>query len=87
MRTITACTHSVWRDSTHTQILCQVTTKEAGGPFPFNVMDGDPEPHGQQLWNDLVKGKYGLIAPYVPPTPPEDRASSSGLKSVGTQKL
>lgn len=78
---LTACTNPVWGDITHTQILCQVTTKEFGGPFPFNVMASDPEPHGRQLWKDLNGGKYGSIGDYVAGPP------KSAPKSVGTQKL
>lgn len=81
MRTITTVINPVWGDAAHTSIICQVTTKEAGGPHPFNAMANDPEPHGQQLWTDLYDGKYGLIGAYVAPPAP------SAAKSTGTQKL
>lgn len=55
----------VWADAACTQIICQVITSEAGGPYLFNVMPTDPEPHGRQLWKDLNNGKYGPIEPYV----------------------
>lgn len=81
MQTITAVSSPVWGDAAHTSIICQVTTKEAGGPYPFNAMASDPELHGQLLWKDLNAGKYGAIGAYVAP------AAQPAPKSAGTQKL
>ncbi|HLI22617.1 MAG TPA: hypothetical protein VKV32_15940 [Stellaceae bacterium] len=85
MRTITAVANPVWGDAAHTQIICQVTTKEAGGPHPFNAMASDPEPHGQLLWKDLIAGKYGAIGAYVAPAPqpaPKSQAAQPGPRVV-----
>lgn len=66
-RTIIGCTDPAWSNVAQTSIVCKVTTREAGGPFLFNAMESDPEPHGKQLWQDLIAGRYGPIAPYVAP--------------------
>lgn len=77
MTTITLVSNPVWGDALHTQILCQVTTKEAGGPYPFNAMATDPEEHGRELWEDLTGGKYGVIAAYVAPPAPAPKPAPS----------
>lgn len=69
-RTITSVTSPQWADNGHTQILCQVTTAEMGGPYPFGAMANDTTSHGKQLWTDLNNGRYGTIAAYVPPVLP-----------------
>jgi hypothetical protein len=68
MRTIVRAVDPTWGDAAETSIVCQVTTQEAGGPFPFNCMASDPELHGLRLWVDLTSGKYGPIRDYVAPS-------------------
>lgn len=79
MQTIIEATNPVWGEAAHTSITCQVTTKEAAGPYPFSATASDPEPHGQQLWKDLNAGKYGQIGAYVAlPPPAKSLAARSG---------
>lgn len=74
MLTVTKVSNPMWCDAAHTQIFCQVAFAEslgfdlpAGTSVPFNCMPSDPEPHGKQLWKDLITGKYGAISEYVAP--------------------
>lgn len=74
-RTITNVVNPVWSDAAHTSISCQISIVEQvdsreppGFLYYFNCRENDPELHGQQLWQDLIAGKYGPIAPYVTPT-------------------
>ena len=39
-------------------------------PVPFTASPDDPEPHGVQLFTDLILGKYGPIEDYAPPAKP-----------------
>ena len=48
-------------------IACEVTFTHLLNPVPFVAMDNDPEPHGRQLFADLVAGKFGAISLYAPP--------------------
>lgn len=66
--TITTVKNPSWVDAAQTAINCTLTTREAGD-IPFTAMATDPEPHAQAIWNDLMKGMYGPIAPYYGPVP------------------
>lgn len=37
------------------------------GPIPYSVLDGFGELEMQQIWDNLMAGEYGEIAPYSPP--------------------
>lgn len=39
------------------------------GWIPFTARPDDVEPHGVELYNNAISGKYGDIAPYVAPPP------------------
>lgn len=55
------------------QINCMVTFDNIGENLPFTAYKYDVEPHGVALYNALVAGTYGPIAPYVPPAPPPEQ--------------
>jgi hypothetical protein len=69
----------VFADAGHTIIDCLVEAVhddgtphckpngEKWGKLMFTATAYDPEPHGKQLYHDLIDGLYGEIAPYVPP--------------------
>jgi hypothetical protein len=84
MLTITNVSSPIWADAALTRIICQVKTKERGGPFAFAATAADRERHGQQLWKDLIAGEYGVISAYVAPPAPK---AAVPPKSTGTQKL
>lgn len=37
------------------------------GMIPYSVVDNFGEQQMQQIWDDLISGNYGPIAPYTPP--------------------
>jgi hypothetical protein len=57
-------------NETNTSINCDVKFDVFSDYLPFTSTSTDPEEYGRQLYADLQAGKYGPIAPYVPPTPP-----------------
>jgi hypothetical protein len=70
-RTIIAVSTPVYSSADKSTITCLVTFEEIG-QHPYTAAAHDPYPHGQQLWADLLAEKYGVIAPYVQPTPTAD---------------
>jgi hypothetical protein len=46
----------------HSAITCMAKFAEFAAPIPFSASADDPEPHGRQLFADLVAGKYGAVA-------------------------
>ena len=39
-----------------------------GKTYPYTSSSEDDAPYGQQLWADLISGKYGTVAPYIAPS-------------------
>jgi len=70
MFTIVEVKNPVYGNAEETHIECQVKFEEFDRFHPFGANEWDPEPHGQQIYNNLKAGKYGPIAPYVPPVVP-----------------
>jgi hypothetical protein len=58
-----------------------VKFEELDAEIGFGATSFDPMPYGVELYNNAVAGLYGPIAPFVPPTEPEQPSSS------GTQTL
>ena len=48
-------------------INCNVLFEGFSDYLPFNATSYDPEPYGVELYNQLVAGVWGPVAPYVPP--------------------
>lgn len=60
-----------WANAEHTMIDCEITTSQFGDEvLPFAASPNDVEAHGRAIFADLVAGKYGPIAEYVPPPEP-----------------
>jgi hypothetical protein len=58
---------------------------EFANPLPFTAIPGDPEPYGQMLYYNAMRGDYGPIGPYVPPPSPapvDSQPPSSGLQTL-----
>ncbi|WP_431638386.1 tail fiber assembly protein [Enterobacter mori] len=55
---------------------CQVEI-EGLGLLPFSASKNDPELHGQQLYAELIAGKWGDIAAYTPPDEDEVAAQTA----------
>lgn len=78
MPTITAVKDPVYSRPDNNAIDCIITTEEFGD-IPFTATPGDLEPHGREIYQDLIHGKYGTIAPYTPPAPPPIKIPAQAL--------
>lgn len=69
---LTSLTNPQWANEARTSINCNITTSQFGDEvLPFTADQNDVEAHGRAIFADLVAGKYGPIAEYVPPPQPE----------------
>jgi hypothetical protein len=77
--TLTSLSSPRWANAEQTAIDCEITTSQFGAEIlPFTADQNDVEAHGRAIFADLVVGKYGPIAEYVPPPPePENTATES----------
>ena len=67
---LTSLTNPRWSNAAHTTIDCEITTSQFGSEIlPFTADLNDVESHGRAIFADIVAGKYGPIAEYVPPPP------------------
>jgi len=67
---LTSLTNPRWSNAAHTTIDCEITTSQFGSEILlFTADSNDVEPHGRAIFADIVAGKYGAIAEYVPPPP------------------
>ena len=68
---LTSLVFPCWANAEHTLIDCEITTSQFGDEvLPFTASPNDVEPHGRAIYADIVAGKYGPIAEYVPPPKP-----------------
>jgi hypothetical protein len=68
MLTVINITNPIYGNAEGTHINCQIQFEEFPNEIlPFGANEQDPEPHGKEIYKDLKSGKYGEIAPYVPP--------------------
>jgi hypothetical protein len=67
---IESVNNPIYANETNTAINCNVKFDTFPDYLPFTATPNDPEEYGRQLYADLQAGKYGPIAPYVPPPPP-----------------
>ena len=68
--TLTSLLNPRWVDAEQTMIDCEITTSQFGDEvLPFTASATDVEAHGRAIFADLVDGKYGPVAEYVPPAP------------------
>jgi len=83
---LTSLTNPIWSNAEHTAIDCLITTTQFGAEvLPFTADQNDVEAHGRAIFADLVAGKYGVIADYIPPVEPIQYSSQP--ISRGTQTL
>lgn len=69
--TLTSLKNPRWANAEQTMIDCEITTSQFGDEIlPFTASANDVEAHGRGIFADIVAGKYGPIAAYVPPEPP-----------------
>lgn len=76
---LTSLLNPRWANAEQTIVDCEITTSQFGNEvLPFSADQNDVEAHGRAIFSDLVAGKYGAIAEYVPPPPePEITATPS----------
>lgn len=68
---LTSVSNPRWSNAEHTRIDCEITTSQFGDEvLPFAADVNDVEAHGRAIFQDLVNGRYGPIAEYVPPPEP-----------------
>jgi hypothetical protein len=68
----TSVMNPVWADSEKTRVNCFVTVEHFGDEIiPFTACSRDIEAHGRELFQEIVDGKHGLIADYIPPDVPQ----------------
>jgi hypothetical protein len=68
---LTSVANPRWSNAEHTMIDCEITTSQFGAEvLPFTANQNDVEAHGRAIFQDLVDGKYGPVAEYVPPPEP-----------------
>jgi hypothetical protein len=66
---ITSVANPIWADAEQTLIDCQITVSQFGSEvLPFTAMQNDIAEHGRVLFAELVDGKHGPIANYIPPS-------------------
>lgn len=57
-------------DAERTKIDCEADFSHVkDGPFGFTADKNDVEPHGREIFAELISGDYGPIAEYVAPPP------------------
>lgn len=65
--TLTSLTNPKWVNAEHTAINCEITTSQFGNEvLPFTASQNDVEEQGRKIFSEIVSGKYGPIAEYVP---------------------
>lgn len=70
MLTLQYAKDPIYNSADNQQILLTVKWEEFQEEMPFNATSFDPEPWGVDLFNRALAGEFGLVAPFVPPTPP-----------------
>jgi hypothetical protein len=66
---ITSVANPIWANAEQTLIDCQITVSHLGSEIlPFTAMQNDIAEHGRVLFAELINGRYGVIANYIPPS-------------------
>ena len=58
----------IYANAQNTEINCSVKFDTIPEYLPFTASPSDPMDYGRQLYDDLIAGKWGNIAPF--PMPP-----------------
>lgn len=59
----------IYANENGTVINCLVKFDAFTEYLPFGANPNDPMDYGRELYAELIAGKWGPIAPYVPPIP------------------
>jgi len=64
---ITSVMNPVWANSQKTRANVYITVQHLGDELiPFTACSGDSEPHGRELFQEIVDGKHGIVGDYEP---------------------
>lgn len=82
--TITSLANPRWSSADQSTIDCEITTSQFGDEvLPFTASMNDVEAHGRGIFRDIVDGKYGPIAEYIPrPSVQEDQPVTQGAQTL-----
>jgi hypothetical protein len=82
---LTSLTNPRWANAEQTMIDCEIKTSQFGKEvLPFAASKDDCEAHGRAIFADIVAGKYGPIAEYLPPPAPKTTATQSSGNIPGS---
>lgn len=63
---LTSLINPKWANAEHTLIDCIITTSQYGDELlPFTANPLDVENHGKAIFEQLIKGNFGMIAEYT----------------------
>ncbi|KAB2656264.1 hypothetical protein F9K94_17325 [Brucella tritici] len=81
-RTVISVSNLHWVDANNTMLDCSVLFEELEplGAIPFTTCDSADTHHGRLIWERALRGDYGKIAPFIKPTPEEQRARMPNLE-------
>lgn len=78
---IETVSNPIWADKDHTYFNVDVKFEEFDSVIPFTANPLDTEEHGLLIYSEGLKGTYGTILSYVPPSIEEQRESYPHLTS------
>ena len=85
---LTSLLNPRWVNAEQTMIDCEITTSQFGDEvLPFTADQNDVEEHGRAIFSDLVAGKYGTVAEYVPPPQPPEPLESETLATPSSSDV
>ncbi len=76
MRTVKSVHSPVWSNAEQTTIDCVVKFAEWRTEMPFTASPFDPEAHGRELFDRLINGEFGPIAPFMAPSNPDQAGAT-----------
>lgn len=86
--TLTSLKNPKWVNFEKTMIDCEITTSQFGDEIlPFTASENDVESHGREIFKDIISGKYGPIAEYVPPPPPVENTATPSSGTIPSSVL
>lgn len=76
----------VYVNEDSTIIDCTVKFSHLKQPVMFAASASDPEPHGQEIYQRIVAGEFGSIAPFVPRVITQEE-KMAGKRAMRDEKL
>lgn len=71
-------TNPFYIDDIGDRIDCMVKFDSLNEAIPFTANKHDVEAHGRAIYDALIAGQFGPVAPYVPPPAPPSKTAQSG---------